>query len=82
MIAVHVYNCAETLLTFASKASKHLRSQACRCLQIKDFGKDMTPIKRAAQPKEYGPPAVFLAHEPSSSNIVACILNVTGGMFM
>lgn len=49
---------------------------------IDNFGADMTPIGRAAQPKEYGPPAVFLAHEPSSSNIVAAILNVTGGMFM
>ncbi|KAK9808250.1 hypothetical protein WJX73_003475 [Symbiochloris irregularis] len=49
---------------------------------IDDFGAEMTPIKRAAQPFEYGPPAVFLAHEPSSSNIVACILNITGGMFM
>lgn len=51
-------------------------------LQIENFGAEMTPIGRAAQPKEYGPPAVFLAHEPSSSNIVACILNVTGGMLM
>lgn len=51
-------------------------------VQIDDFGAEMTPIARAAQPMEYGPPAVFLAHEPSSSNIVACILNVTGGMFM
>lgn len=47
----------------------------------KAFGTDMTPIKRPAQPKEYGPPAVFLACE-DSSYVVGAILSVTGGMLI
>ncbi len=51
-------------------------------LQTKTFGTDMTPIARPAQPKEYGPPAVFLATETDSSYVVGAILSVTGGMLI
>ena len=50
--------------------------------QTKTFGTDMTPIARPAQPKEYGPPAVFLATETDSSYVVGAILSVTGGMLI
>ena len=51
-------------------------------LQTETFGTDMTPIARPAQPKEYGPPAVFLATETDSSYVVGAILSVTGGMLI
>ena len=51
-------------------------------LQTEAFGTDMTPIARPAQPKEYGPPAVFLATESDSSYVVGAILSVTGGMLI
>ena len=50
-------------------------------VQTKAFGTDMTPISRPAQPKEYGPPAVFLATD-DSSYVVGAILSVTGGMLI
>lgn len=52
------------------------------CVQTEAFGTDMTPIARPAQPKEYGPPAVFLATESDSSYVVGAILSVTGGMLI
>ena len=54
----------------------------CAVLQTETFGTDMTPIARPAQPKEYGPPAVFLAAESDSSYVVGAILSVTGGMLI
>lgn len=34
----------------------------CVALQVKDFGKGMTPIDRAGQPAELAPAFVFLAN--------------------
>lgn len=49
---------------------------------IKDFGSNMAPMKRAAMPREYGPPAIFLADNTQSSYITGIVLPVTGGMLM
>lgn len=57
-------------------------SHCLLCVQTEAFGTDMTPIARPAQPKEYGPPAVFLATESDSSYVVGAILSVTGGMLI
>ncbi|KAK9850610.1 hypothetical protein WJX84_002907 [Apatococcus fuscideae] len=51
---------------------------------VAHFGKETvgTPIQRPAQPKEYGPVAVFLADESQSSYILGAVLAVTGGMLI
>ncbi len=53
-------------------------------LQVKHFGKEMVgaPIQRPAQPKEYGPVAIFLADEAQSSYILGAVIAVTGGMLI
>lgn len=51
---------------------------------VEHFGKETvgTPIMRPAQPKEYGPVAVFLADEAQSSYILGAVIAVTGGMLI
>ncbi len=49
-------------------------------MQVKDFGKGMTPINRAGQPRELAPAFVFLATNADSSYVNGEILGVTGGM--
>lgn len=51
-------------------------------MQIKDFGSNMAPLGRAGMPREYGPPAIFLADNNQSSYITGAVLAVTGGMLM
>ena len=42
----------------------------------------MAPMGRAGMPREFGPPAVFLADNNQSSYITGIVMPVTGGMLM
>jgi hypothetical protein len=40
------------------------------CMQVKDFGKGMTPINRAGQPRELAPTFVYLANNGGAVRIL------------